>query len=68
MGYRARRIGDGHYIYRGYEIHRYPNEGFLPKAKYIWEAVDEYGCGFAHSGRLRDSKRMIDEEIDKHDL
>lgn len=68
MGHKARRIGDGHYIYRGYEIRRYQNEGFLPKYKYIWEAVDEYGCGFAHSGRLRDSKRMIDEEIDNHDL
>ena len=62
---RAKRLGDGWYNYRGYEVRRHPNEGFFPDSKFIWEAIDEDGCGFAHSSRLTDTKRMIDEEIDK---
>ena len=29
----------------------------------VWEAVDKNGCGFAHSFSLRDTIRMIDEDI-----
>ena len=61
---RAKRLGDGWYLYRGFEIRRHPNEGFFPNTKNIWEAIDETGCGFAHSGRLKDTKYMIDEELD----
>lgn len=61
---KATKISSGHYIYRGYEIRRHPNEGFFPHSQYIWEAIDHDGCGFAHSGRLKDTKRMIDDEED----
>ena len=61
----AKRIRSGHYIYRGYEIRKYPAEGLLGKARYIWEAVDEYNCGFAHSSTLGYCKQCIDEELDK---
>ena len=63
--YRAKRIGNGRYLYRGYEIQRYPSEGLLPGSKYIWEASDEYGCGFAHSSTLGYCKQQIDEELAK---
>ena len=62
---KAKRLGNGRYLYRGYIIQRHPNEGFFPKTKYIWEAIDHDNSGFAHSGRLSDTKRMIDEEEDK---
>lgn len=61
----ARRISRGHYIYRGYEIRKYPAEGLLGKARYIWEAVDEYNCGFAHTSTLGGCKKQIDKELDK---
>ena len=48
----AKKISKGHYIYRGYEIRKYPAEGLLGNARYIWEAVDEYNCGFAHASTL----------------
>lgn len=60
---KCKRLGNGRYYYRGYEIHRHPNEGFFGKTRFIWEAIDANGCGFAHSGRLTDTKRMIDEEF-----
>ena len=62
---KATRLGNGWYVYRGYEIRKHPNEGFFPKTKYIWEAIDHDGSGFAHSGRLTDTMRMIDEDIDE---
>ena len=62
---KAKRLGNGKYLYRGFEIQRYENEGFLPGYKYVWEAVDETGCGFAHSGSLWLTKKLIDEEIEK---
>ena len=63
MTLKAKKIGEGSYLYRGYIIRRHPNEGFFPNSKYIWEAIDESGCGFAHSGRLCDTKYMIDEDL-----
>lgn len=63
--YRAKRISAGHYLYRGYDIKRYPSEGMLGKAKYIWEAEDEYKCGFAHASTLSYCKHLIDEEFSK---
>ena len=60
--YRAKRLGNGRYLYRGFEIQRYKNEGFLPGYKYVWEAIDENGGGFAHSGLLSVTKKLIDEE------
>lgn len=59
----AKRLSAGHYLYRGYRINRvgyYP-----PERKVVWEAVDEWGCGFAHSFSLRNTKRLIDEDIEK---
>ena len=61
MKFRATKISRGHYVYRGFRIAcigYYPPEG-----KVVWEAEDENGCGFAHSYRLRDTKRLIDESL-----
>lgn len=58
----CRRESAGHYVYRGFRVicvGYYPPEG-----RVVWEAVDENGCGFAHSFRLRDTKRLIDESIE----
>ena len=63
--YRARRISSGRYIYRGYNIQRHPADGLLGNARYIWEAEDQYGCGFAHASTLNYCKYQIDKELDK---
>lgn len=60
---KAKRLGNGRYLYRGYVIQRYDNEGFIPGYKFVWEAVDENGCGFAHSGLLSITKALIDDEL-----
>ena len=61
--YKAKRISNGFYIYRGYEIHCIGY--YRPEHKIVWEAVDENGCAFAHSYSLRDTKIFIDEEINR---
>jgi hypothetical protein len=61
--HKAKRIRAGKYIYRGYEINccgYYP-----PEQKVVWEAVDEYGCGFAHNYSLKGVKKLIDLDLDK---
>ena len=66
MKHKCKRLGNGKYLYRGFEIQRYKNEGFMSSAyKYVWEAIDEDGCGFAHSGTLSLTKILIDDELDK---
>lgn len=57
----AKRLSSGHYLYRGFEIIcvGYYN----PEHRVCWEAVDENGCGFAHSYSLKDTKREIDHEL-----
>lgn len=55
------KISKGHYTYKGIQINYigyYP-----PEKRVVWEAVDENGCGFAHSFSLRDTIRLIDEDI-----
>ena len=54
--HRAKRLGMGHYIYRGFNVDHIPAIG--------WEAVDELGCGFAHAGTLSGVKALIDWELD----
>lgn len=63
MTYRAKRISAGHYIYRDYKVNCLGY--YEPEHHIVWEAEDENGCGFAHSFTLRDTKRMIDEYLDK---
>lgn len=61
--YRAKRIRKWLYEYRGFQIEclgYYPPEG-----RVVWEAVDEYGCGFAHAFSLKECKMWINEELDK---
>lgn len=60
--YRAKRLSSGEYLYRGFKIIciGYYN----PDQHVVWEAVDEHGCGFAHSFSLRDTKAEIDWELD----
>lgn len=60
----AKRISAGHYIYRGFQIIcvGYYN----PDHKVCWEAIDTDGIsGFAHSYSLKDTKRLIDYELDR---
>ena len=60
--YKAKRISAGHYIYRGFQV---ISVGYYePEHRVCWEAVDEHGCGFAHSYSLRDTKNEIDYELD----
>ena len=53
----AKRISGGHYMYRGFQIIciGYYN----PEHRVCWEAVDEHGCGFAHSNSLKDILILI---------
>lgn len=55
------KIRKGSYIYRGYYIECLGY--YEPEHHIIWEAVDELGCGFAHSYSLNGVKREIDYEI-----
>ena len=63
--YRAKRISRGHYIYRGFEIH-----GFYygPEHKVCWEATDHDGCGFAHGCSLKETKALIDDELERSNI
>lgn len=59
------KISKGHYIYKDIKINcigYYP-----PEKRVVWEAVDKNGCGFAHSFSLRDTIRLIDEDIKTKD-
>ena len=53
--HRAKRLGMGHYVYRGFKVNNIYPLG--------WEAVDEFGCGFAHAGTLSGAKALIDWEL-----
>ncbi|OUO16595.1 hypothetical protein [Odoribacter splanchnicus] len=55
------KISKGHYTYKGIQINcigYYP-----PEKRVVWEAVDKDGCGFCHSFSLKDTIRLIDENI-----
>ena len=60
--YKAKRIHEGLYEYRGFKIESIGY--FSPEQKVVWEAIDENGGGFAHSFSLRDTKLLIDDELD----
>lgn len=61
--HKAKRLSRGHYMYRGFKI---TCVGYYePEKRIVWEAVDENGCGFAHSFSLRDTKRLIDDDLDR---
>ena len=62
MKYRAKRKSKGHYEYRGFDIICCGYHA--PDQKIVWEAVDHDGSGFAHSYTLRDTKYLIDCELD----
>lgn len=60
---RAKRIRKGKYLYKGFEINCV---GYYPPEKHVcWEAVDENGCGFAHSYSLKQTKLLIDQSLNK---
>lgn len=61
--HKAKRIRAGKYIYRGYEI--YCCGYYPPEQRVVWEAVDEYGGGFAHNYSLKDVKILIDQNLDE---
>lgn len=55
------KISKGHYTYKGIQINcigYYP-----PEKRVVWEAVDKDGCGFCYSFSLKDTIRLIDENI-----
>ena len=59
---RAKRVGNGHYFYRGYDV--YSVGYFEPEHHVVWEAVDpETGCADYRGYSLRDVKQAIDEEF-----
>ena len=59
---RAKRISAGHYNYRGFEVY---SVGYYHAEHHVcWEAVDNNGCGFAHSFSLAMTKKLIDNELD----
>jgi hypothetical protein len=63
MVHKTKKLGKGHYLYRGYEIWcvgYYP-----PEQRVCWECVDEHGHGFGHDYSLKACKRWIDVEIDE---
>lgn len=64
MRNKAKRLSRGHYLYRGYKI---TCVGYYePEHRVVWEAVDEDGCGWAHSFTLRETKRQIDLFIENY--
>lgn len=63
--HRAKRLSAGHYEYRGFKV---ICVGYYhPEQKVAWEAVDENGGGFAHSFSLKNTKKLIDIEIDGYE-
>lgn len=61
--YTIKKINTEHYEYRGYEIKclgYYP-----PERSIVWEAYDEFDCGFAHAHTLIEVRLLIDSELDK---
>lgn len=63
MKHKAKRISTGHYVYRGYCVNCVGY--YEPERRVCWEAIDIDGCGFAHSYTLRDTKKLIDKEIER---
>ena len=59
--HRAKRISERHYIYRGFHIY---GMYYHPEHRVCWEAVDNDGSGFAHSITLKETKELIEREID----
>ena len=62
--HKAKRIRAGKYIYRGYEI--YCCGYYPPERRVVWEAIDEYGCGFAHHYSLKGVKKLIDQSLNEN--
>lgn len=61
----AKRLYAGCYQYRGFKV---VCLGYYhPEQKVVWEAVDGNGGGFAHSFSLKNTKKLIDIEIDKYE-
>ena len=59
---RAKKISSGHYVYRGFKV----NCCGYAQGQMRWEAVDEHGCGFAHSNTFKGTKALIDWEFEKN--
>lgn len=61
----AKRLHAGYYEYRGFKVVCLGY--YYPEHKVAWEAVDENGGGFAHSFSLKNTKKLIDTEIDGYE-
>lgn len=60
--HRAKRIGKGHYQYRGFDIICVGYYG--PEHRVAWECVDENDHGFGQGFSLRECKMWVDAELD----
>ena len=61
--FHAKRLGRGRYLYRGFIIHCC---GYFDSTyRNVWEVIDHDGSAFGHSGSLRESKRDVDEELER---
>jgi hypothetical protein len=61
--HKTKRIRAGMYMYRGYMIHCCGYHS--PDHKVVWEAIDEYGGGFAHHYSLKGVKKLIDQSLNE---
>jgi hypothetical protein len=37
---------------------------YHPEHRVCWEAIDHNGCGFAHGFSLKETKALVDYELD----
>lgn len=61
--HKCKKLSKGHYLYRGFQVNCV---GYNIPERRWWEAVDEHGCGFAHSYTLKEAKAEIDRELEEH--
>lgn len=62
MKYKAKRIKEGLYEYRGYKIMCLGY--FEPEHRIAWEVEDVDGTAFGHSYTLKMAKIQVDEILD----
>ena len=63
MKYKAKRLGNRKYLYRGFVIERV---GYRSNdCRVVWEVNDNDGSSFGQSFSLREAKRYVDCEIER---
>ena len=59
----AKKIRKGIWLYRGFVLTGSYQDS---EHRMCWEAVDDDGSGFAHSFSLRETKQLVDWEIESN--